>query len=47
MQMKGRLYLNKFLMEVTTMEKFFEFIMQLFDKIQELVFNIIDKANGK
>lgn len=27
------------------MEKFFEFIMQLFDKIQELVFKIIDKAN--
>ena len=47
MQMKGRLYLDKLLMEVTTMEAFFDFIMELFDKIKTLVFDIIDKANGK
>lgn len=29
------------------MEAFFNFIMELFDKIKTLVFDIIDKANGK
>lgn len=28
------------------MQAFFDFIIQLFDKIQNLVFSIIDKANA-